>query len=85
MLNDPWGPPWMRKASGYLFPSSKPTGLTIHPQTVSPLAPLKEKRSGCDVRACASASWLTWVIWTGVPPSRPTVNSSTGEVRVSSP
>ena len=75
----------MRKASGYFVPGWKPTGLTIHPQTVSPLAPGNEKCSGSPIPTPASASWLTWVIWVGRPPSRPTVNSSTGEVRVSSP
>ena len=75
----------MRKASGYFLPAWKPTGLVTHPQTVSPLAPLKENCSDSPMRMAASASWLTWVSCETPEPSRPTVYSSTGEIRVSRP
>jgi len=58
---EPWGPPWIRKATGYFLPGSKSTGFTSQACTVSPSAPAKLKGSGVPKRVAATRASFMWV------------------------
>src|SRR2546429_420239 len=64
--HDPWGPPWMRNLTAYLFFGSKPGGLTMKPSTFTFSEPVNQNGSSGCMETFERRASLTWVSCCGV-------------------